>query len=76
MGQVDNDGPGRMAVMDAIRGVGNAMIGEGKIQYMNVYEDPTHPAEGDSVWFIIDVVDKDSAEHLYLRYLFRYSTRI
>ena len=76
VGQVDNDGPGRMAVMDAIRGVGNAMIGEGKIQYMNVYEDPTHPAEGDSVWFIIDVVDKDSAEHLYLRYLFRYSTRI
>lgn len=76
VGQVDNDAPGRMAIMDAIRGVGNAMIGEGKIQSMEVTEDPTHPAEGDSAWFIIDVVDKDSAEHLYLRYLFRYSTRI
>ncbi|MBQ6207252.1 MAG: phage tail sheath subtilisin-like domain-containing protein [Oscillospiraceae bacterium] len=76
VGQVDNDAPGRMAVMDAIRGIGVAMIGEGKIQSMSVSEDPAHPAEGDSAWFIIDVVDKDSAEHLYLRYLFRYSTQV
>ena len=62
--------------MDAIRGVGTAMVGEGKIQYVDVVEDPTHPAEGDSAWFIIDIIDKDSAEHLYLRYLFRYSTRV
>ena len=75
VGQVDNDGPGRMAIMDAIRGIGVAMIGEGKLAYMDVSEDPTHPAEGDSAWFIIDVVDKDSAEHLYLRYLFRYGTQ-
>ena len=76
VGQVDNDGPGRIAIMDAIRGIGTAMVGEGKIQYVDVVEDPTHPAEGDSAWFIIDIIDKDSAEHLYLRYLFRYSTRV
>ena len=76
VGQVDNDGPGRIAIMDAIRGVGTAMMGEGKIQYISVAEDPTHPADGDSAWFIIDTIDKDSAEHLYLRYLFRYSTRV
>ena len=52
------------------------MIGEGKLQYISVTEDAAHPAEGDSCWFIIDVIDKDSAEHLYLRYLFRYSTRV
>ena len=76
VGQVDNDTAGRMAIMDAIRGIGNAMIGEGKLTYMDVSEDPTHPAQGDAAWFIIDIVDKDSAEHLYLRYLFRYDTQI
>ena len=76
VGKVDNDKPGRIAIMDAITTVGVAMIGEGKLQYISVTEDAAHPAEGDSCWFIIDVIDKDSAEHLYLRYLFRYSTRV
>ena len=30
---------------------------------------------GDSAWFVIDCVDKDSAEHLYLTYFFRFSTQ-
>lgn len=76
VGKVDNDAAGRIAIMDAIRDVGEAMKGEGKIQYIDVTEDAAHPAEGDSCWFIIDVIDKDSAEHLYLRYLFRYSTQV
>ena len=62
--------------MDAITTIGTEMIGEGKIQYINVTEDASHPADGDSCWFIIDVIDKDSAEHIYLRYLFRYSTQV
>ena len=76
IGKVDNDPAGRIAIMDAIRTIGVAMIGEGKIQYIKVTEDAAHPAEGDSCWFIIDVIDKDSAEHIYLRYLFRYSTQV
>ena len=76
VGQVDNDPAGRIAIMDAITTIGVAMIGEGKIQFIKVTEDAAHPAEGDSCWFIIDVIDKDSAEHIYLRYLFRFSTQI
>ena len=76
IGKVDNDSAGRIAIKDAILTVGIAMIGEGKIQYIDVTEDASHPAEGDSCWFIIDVIDKDSAEHIYLRYLFRYSTQV
>ena len=76
VGKVDNDQPGRIAIMDAIREVGDAMIGEGKLVYVSVSEDAAHPAQGDSCWFIIDVIDKDSAEHIYLRYLFRYSTQL
>ena len=76
VGQVDNDSAGRIAIMDAVTTVGVAMIGEGKIQYISVTEDAAHPAEGDSCWFIIDVIDKDSAEHIYLRYLFRFSTQL
>ena len=76
VGQVDNDSAGRIAIMDAITTIGTEMIGEGKIQYINVTEDASHPADGDSCWFIIDVIDKDSAEHIYLRYLFRYSTQV
>ena len=76
VGKVDNDPAGRITIKDTILTVGIAMIGEGKIQYWDVQEDAAHPAEGDSCWFIIDVIDKDSAEHIYLRYLFRFSTQL
>ncbi len=76
VGKVDNDTAGRITLKDSILTVGIAMIGEGKIQYCDVQEDAAHPADGDSCWFVIDVIDKDSAEHIYLRYLFRYSTQL
>lgn len=76
VGKVDNDPAGRITIKDTILTVGIAMIGEGKIQYCDVQEDAAHPAEGDSCWFIIDMIDKDSAEHIYLRYLFRFSTQL
>lgn len=76
VGKVDNDANGRITIKDTILSVGIAMIGEGKIQYCDVQEDAAHPADGDSCWFIIDVIDKDSAEHIYLRYLFRFSTQL
>lgn len=76
VGKVDNDSAGRITIKDTILTVGIAMIGEGKIQYCDVQEDAAHPDDGDSCWFTIDVIDKDSAEHIYLRYLFRYSTQM
>lgn len=76
VGKVDNDPPGRIAIKDAIGNVGDAMIGEGKLQYVAVTDDASHPPEGDSCWFDIDVIDKDSAEHIYLRYLYRFSTQV
>lgn len=76
VGQVNNDNAGRKAILDAIGGVLEQMIGENKITWYNVEEDPTHVAQGDSCWFIIDIIDKDSAEHIYLRYLFRYNTNL
>ena len=74
VGQVDNEPTGRIAIKDAIESVGIAMITEQKLSSITVSEDATHPAEGDSCWFIINAIDKDSAEHIYLRYLFRFST--
>lgn len=76
VGKVDNDTAGRITIKDTILTVGIAMIGEGKIQYCDVQEDAAHTADGDSCWFLIDVIDKDSAEHIYLRYLFRFSTQL
>ena len=74
IGKVDNDTPGRIAIMDAIGNVGNAMIGEGKLTSLAVVEDPSYSPEGDSAFFLIDIVDKDSAEHIYLGYTFRFET--
>ena len=32
-------------------------------------------ADTDSAWFDVEVVDKDSLEHIYLTYHFQYSTK-
>ena len=37
-------------------------------------ESSAYKADGDSAWFDIDVIDKDSMEHIYLTFLFRFST--
>ena len=73
VGKVDNDKNGRSTIVSAIFGVGNDMIGEGKITKINVYENPQKTSDGDSCWFIIDVIDKDSAEHIYSNYNFQFS---
>ena len=51
------------------------MIEEGKLVACTVTESTVYKADGDSAWFVIDCVDKDSAEHLYLTYYFRFSTQ-
>ncbi|MBQ6091357.1 MAG: phage tail sheath subtilisin-like domain-containing protein [Lachnospiraceae bacterium] len=74
VGKVDNDANGRKTVISQVQGVGDAMKEEGKLIACAVTESTVYKADGDSAWFDIDVVDKDSMEHIYLRFLFRFST--
>lgn len=74
VGKVDNDTNGRATIMAAIQGICNAMEAEGKIQYGNVTESTTVTTDGDTCGFDIEVIDLDSAEHIYLNYYFQFST--
>lgn len=74
VGKVDNDNNGRATVMSQIQGVGDSMIEESKLVACVVSESNGYKADGDSAWFDIDVIDKDSMEHIYLTFLFRFST--
>lgn len=73
-GKVDNDTNGRATVISQIQGVGDSMKEEGKLVACAVTESKTYKANGDSAWFDIDVIDKDSMEYIYLTFLFRFST--
>ncbi len=74
VGKVDNDINGRATIIAKIQKICNDMIQEGKLVSAVVSEDTTMVADGDSCWFVLDVIDKDSAEHIYLTYKFRFST--
>lgn len=74
VGKVNNDTDGRQTIMATGQKVLNEMIAERKLMPgATISEDSGHPAEGDSCWFIVNVDDIDSAEHIYLTYEFRYS---
>ena len=73
-GQIDNDANGKATVISQIQGVGNDMKEEGKLVSCNGAESGTDVGNVDSAWFDIDVVDKDSMEHIYLTFQFRFST--
>ncbi len=74
IGKVDNDPNGRKTVVSNLNDVGAAMIGEGKLAAFRASESTRFPPGGDSCWFDIEVVDKDSAEHIYCMYKFQFST--
>ena len=74
VGKVDNDTNGRATVISQLQGVGDAMVEEGKLVSCKVTESSAYKADGDSAWFDIDVIDKDSMEHIYLTFFFRFST--
>lgn len=76
VGKVDNDTNGRAAITGRLQKIGNDMVQEGKLASASVYENTDYPADADSCWFVIDVVDKDSAEHIYLSYRFQFSTNV
>jgi len=75
VGKVDNDVNGRATIVSQIQGIGTTMVEESKLVSCKVTESSIYKAEGDSAWFDIDCVDKDSAEHIYLTYMFRFSTQ-
>lgn len=74
VGKVDNDKNGRATIISQLQGIGDTMIEEGKLTACSVTESTVYQADGDSAWFEIDCIDKDSAEHIYLMYYFRFST--
>lgn len=76
VGRVDNDVNGRAVIIGKLQKICNNMIDESKLTAAAVTENTAYAADGDSCWFNIEVVDKDSAEHIYLFYKFRFSTRI
>lgn len=74
MGSLDNDANGRATALSLVQGVGDSMVEEGKLVSCSVEESGTYEADTDSAWFDIDVVDKDSIEHVYLSFRFQFST--
>lgn len=74
IGKVDNDTNGRATVVSQIQAVGDSMKEEGKLINCTVTENSAYKADGDSAWFDVDVIDKDSMEHIYLTFYFRFST--
>lgn len=73
IGKIDNDANGRATLVSQAQGVGNSMVEEGKLLSCAVSESGANAADGDSAWFSIDVVDKDSVEHVYLTFKFQFS---
>lgn len=74
IGKVDNDKNGRATIISQVQAVGTAMIDEGKLISCKVTESELYKADADSAWFCIDVIDKDSAEHIYTMFKFQFST--
>ena len=73
-GKVDNDKNGRETVLSQMQGAGDAMIEEGKLTAFTVTLSTLYEADGDSAWYEYDVIDKDSMEHIYGIFRFRFST--
>lgn len=72
--RVDNNTDGSTAVKQAVQGVLNAMVSEGKLSSgATVSSDSSNKATGDSAWFIIQADDIDSLEKIYEVFQFRFS---
>lgn len=76
IGKVDNDSNGRATVVSKLQGIVNAMVNEGKLLSGTVVENTVQTADGDYAYFDINVIDKDSIEHIYLTYRFQFSSMV
>ena len=74
VGKVDNDTNGRATIISQLQSIGDMMIEEGKLTACTVTESSAYQPEVDSTWFETDCIDRDSAEHIYLMYYFRFAT--
>lgn len=74
VGKVDNDVNGRATIVGKLQKIINDMIQEGKLVSGTVAESTTYTADTDNCYFDIDVIDKDSAEHIYEFFKFRFNT--
>ena len=74
VGKTDNDSNGRSTIVSRMNDIGTAMVEESKLVAFKASESSTYPADVDSAWFDISVIDKDSMEHIYLTYQFQFST--
>ena len=74
VGKVDNDVNGRSTIIAKLQKICNDMVQEGKLVQATVTENSTYVADTDNCYFDFDVIDKDSAEHIYLFYKFRFRT--
>ena len=74
VGRVSADTDGVADIVQTGQRVLNTMVSESKLMPGATFcEDPEHPYNGDSAWFIIQLDDIDSLEKIYLHYQFRYS---
>ena len=74
VGRVSADTDGVADIVQTGQRVLDAMVAEGKLHTGATFcEDPEHPYNGDSAWFLVQVDDIDSLEKIYLHYQFRYS---
>lgn len=74
IGKINCDNDGLSYIIQVAQGVLLDMVGEKKLQTgPTVNIDPDYPATEDSAWFVIDAVDIDSLERIYLHYQFRLS---
>ena len=73
VGKVNNDSSGAALLRAAIQGAINGLISTGALRAGAVTIDPANPAAGDSIWFVIEVDDNDSAEKVYLAFGFRFA---
>ena len=76
IGKIDNDTNGRATLISKIQDIGTSMIEESKLLACTVTENQNITADGDTAYFDIDVIDKDSMEHIYMTYKFQFSTNV
>ena len=74
VGKIDNDKNGRSTIVSRIQDIGKSMVEESKLNALEASESTDYPADVDSAWFDINVIDKDSMERIYLTYTFQFST--
>lgn len=74
IGSISNNADGIATIIQAVQGVLNSMVAEGKLMSgASVYADETKTPAGDSAWFVISADDIDAIEKAYFKMMFRFS---